>query len=119
MTDCNGDGYCLIGLQKSQNSYHISTCIHNCMPVKCPNFLVCGAINPECILNINYGICLSCKVSFNTRLCISNPDKCSLCENTNISVKRLTCDHKICTNCFQKMYFNNKNKISSTCNLCG
>lgn len=119
MTECNGEGYCLVGLQHTQNTYHISSCIHNCMPVKCPNYLVCRSVHPQCILNINNGICLTCRVSFNIRLSISNRDKCSLCEQTNIVVKRLTCEHKICTNCFQKIHFDNKNKISSICNLCG
>lgn len=76
MPQCNGDGICLIGLQKTNNSYHTSSCIHNCMPVKCPNFLVCSTISPELIYNINRGICLNCRVSFDTRLDISKSDKC-------------------------------------------
>jgi len=50
MSQCNGDGSCLIGLQRSKNMYHISYCIHNCMPVKCPNFLVCSTIS-QILLN--------------------------------------------------------------------
>lgn len=121
MTDCNGDGACLMGLQRGGGRYDISNCIHNCMPVKCPNFLVCGHISPKCMLDINYGTCLTCRVSFNNRLEFSRAEKCVLCEETNISVKRLMCEHKVCTSCFKKIHFNKKinSDNSSVCNICG
>ena len=118
MSECNGDGFCLVGLQTGNNSYHISSCIHNCMPVKCPNFLVCGSISPQAIYNINNGICLNCRVSFNTRLNISNSEKCTLCDKNNIVVKRLYCHHKVCIKCFQRIHFDNKNNLSLVCNIC-
>ena len=118
MSQCNGDGSCLIGLQRSKNMYHISYCIHNCMPVKCPNFLVCSTISPQMIYNINRGICLNCRLSFDKRLEISNSEKCSLCDKNSIVVKRLTCEHKACVMCFQRMHFDTKDKITSDCNIC-
>ena len=116
MVECTGEGQCLIGLQINVRQYDISSCIYNCMPVKCPNFLVCGNIAPQCIYNINYGTCLSCRLSFNIKLEFSRHEKCSFCKEDGIVVKRLMCEHKICTNCFQRAYFNHDKQ--RVCNLC-
>lgn len=116
MTDCNGDGDCLMGLQRGGGRYDISNCIHNCMPVKCPNFLVCGSIAPQTIYNINYGRCLNCRVSFNVNLEFARYEKCSSCEHTGIVVKQPTCSHKVCAKCFQNMHFKNKEFACNSCN---
>jgi len=120
MTDCSGDGFCLMGLQRAGNKYDISNCIHNCMPVKCPNFLVCGSIAPQNIYNLSSGTCFTCKLAFNGKLNISNPEICQICKENNVSVKRLLCEHKICNICYQKEYFNNTDKYKPLphCNMC-
>lgn len=116
MTDCNGDGICLMGLQRGGGQYDISNCIHNCMPVKCPNFLVCGSIAPQTIYDINYGRCLNCRVTFNVNLEFSRDEKCSSCEHNGVVVKQLTCSHKVCAKCFQNMHFKNKPFACDSCN---
>lgn len=59
MHGCTGDGRCL---HQSGNGGWMrdgNDCIHNCEPVKCPNFKACGASDPLCYNYIvyNYTIC--------------------------------------------------------------
>ena len=57
MCECPGDGSCLI--QSGYRTYEKSAdiiCNNHCEPVKCPNFKVCGASNPLCILHFAFCI---------------------------------------------------------------
>lgn len=54
-------GSCLLQSGTSENGYERdpkSTC--DCKPVRCPNYIVCRAVDPQLILDIHRGTCVNC-----------------------------------------------------------
>ena len=49
---CKGDGDCLVQIE---NGYELNQWVHNCLPIKCPNFIMCNSEEPSwCMPNARY-----------------------------------------------------------------
>lgn len=99
---CRGHGTCL-------NTIGFSPCPFSCRPVKCPNFLLCGQVEPLYLLEENEGICSFCNSFFNQSLefySIEEMDECPICmdEEKTILMKMPRCNHHICCSCFRTIY---------------
>ncbi len=105
---CNGDGICLeqIDCNNGYKKHDNISCNHNCQPVKCPNYIICGRLEPQYILWCHKGVCMSpCGILFhNKHLQFFENIECPICLETKICVKQLHCDHKICTDCFKRCH---------------
>lgn len=110
---CIGDGMCLA--QDSNNEYVKKLeCEYNCEPVKCPNFVVCGSINPLCILNCHRRLCTNCDSMFGTWqsghgiLNLRDNIECCICLETKIGISYPRCDHYICIDDFKRCFYVNE-----------
>ena len=105
-TTCKGYGECL-AQSDCNNGYTKSdtmSCSHNCQPMKCPNYLICGHIRPEWFLNCHKGLCMTpCAISFKYLHFVENKE-CPVCLETTICVKQLKCEHLICVECFKRCH---------------
>lgn len=103
MTTCNGDGMCLIREQIN--------CEHNCKPIPCPNFFLCGTADPQCVLWCHHNLCYGCDLTFGTwqggsgilqRL---ENIECPVClDDDQVGVRLPKCEHVLCTKCFKKCF---------------
>lgn len=105
---CDGSGYCLTVQM---------ICNFNCMPKKCPNYVICSNRAPLFILEFNNGVCNECV----TRLgkCLENPtpsnpileilnntEECPVClQVVDKTVKNPRCIHKLCFQCLKAIYW--------------
>ena len=109
MPECTGDGYCLLG----DNS---ESCPHKCVPVECPNFLVCDTILPKCIRSCHRGTCMSCAYmfgkssEFNGKLTFYDSVDCPICLEDKPGVKQINCDHKVCIDCFKLCMYGTRSR---------
>lgn len=106
---CEGDGKCLMqpnfGEYREDCKNPSVSCAYNCVPRKCPNFLVCGSIDPEWLLRCKRGTCVHCDMSFGKVLTLSTEDEeCPICFDTKPLVQLLNCDHKVCVSCFKRCW---------------
>jgi hypothetical protein len=107
MCDCNGDGFCL-RQGDGPNGYELNDCPHKCVPEECPNFKVCGSINPKAILQCHKGTCMNCAAmfgkppSYRGKLTFYDSVECPVCLDTKPGVKQPNCDHMICIDCFTR-----------------
>lgn len=64
MEICNGDGCCLLRINNSNNFEKKKNidCSYYCKPTKCPNYMECHNICPQCELDAWDGICCYCEV---------------------------------------------------------
>lgn len=108
MTDCNGDGFC-ISQGDGLYSYEINNCPHKCKPVECPNFKVCGVMNPLAILQCRRGICANCKMMFYEKLTFYKSVECPVCLEDKPGVKQVNCDHTVCIDCFKRCHYGGNN----------
>lgn len=117
MLNCKGDGMCL-QQDDHPNKYTKNpdyVCSFNCQPVKCPNFLVCGNDDPQCILWCHAGRCYHCDLMFGkwcdssnkgNLIFIDNLEECCIClDNNKVGVSQPKCEHYICVDCFKECYF--------------
>jgi len=141
MKNCNGDGECL--LQDDINEYSKNPeilCIHNCIPVKCKNFEICGCMFPKMYIGCwgGKGCCVNCDMIFGEWnggkgiLEISeNIQECCVCLEEKKLVSLPKCIHSVCIECLKKLYFGEEdeyddddnvftecNKATSKCPLC-
>jgi hypothetical protein len=103
---CSGDGYCLYQTNDGydENTKHSDIlCNFQCKPIKCPNFIVCGANYPKWATS-REGTCLNCGISFHGKLVIEQKmQECCICfEEMGFHVKRLNCEHQVCAKCFKR-----------------
>lgn len=100
---CTGNGDCLTQTTdvNTYGKYPDVSCSHNCQPLKCPNFLVCGSVGPKWFLDIHRGTCWTCR-SKNFRNLEFSEDECPTCLDTKMCVKLLNCSHKQCVDCFRR-----------------
>lgn len=101
MSECTGRGYCL-RQTGDQNTYELNDCSHKCLPVKCPNFVVCDSIVPQWILGCNKGTCTTCGYTFGRILTFYESVECPICFEDKPGVKQINCDHKVCIDCFKR-----------------
>lgn len=62
--NCNGD--CLRQTDYVNTYYRDpeSNCTNNCLPVVCPNYILCGNVSPKFILDYNGSRCINCNIIF-------------------------------------------------------
>jgi hypothetical protein len=105
---CTGLGECLEqNCDRSVHEIYVKstdyTCTHNCEPVKCPNFAVCGEIGPQWLFNCHRGRCIHCKTWFGKDLTFPEEDQyCPICFDTKPSVVQPNCTHSVCIDCFKR-----------------
>jgi hypothetical protein len=103
---CTGNGSCLTQTTDC-NTYGKDpdfTCTHDCQPVKCPNFAVCGDIAPQWYLRCHGGRCVQCKTRFGKDLTFPQEDlDCPICFETKPCVVQPNCTHVVCIKCFKRM----------------
>jgi hypothetical protein len=81
------------------------TCPHNCEPVKCPNFLVCGTVAQEWYYNCHRGRCWTCRNTFEKNLTFKEePEECPVCMETTMCVVQPNCEHAMCISCFKRCW---------------
>jgi hypothetical protein len=103
--NCNGKGDCLE--QTELNSYIKSTnvsCIHDCRPVKCPNYDICGTISPQWYFDCHAGTCRSCALSGFKFLEFLENIECEICSEMKKGVKQPNCSHTTCVDCFKRFH---------------
>jgi hypothetical protein len=102
---CRGDGSCLeqTDLHNGYKKNEDMSCSHNCQPMKCPNYLICGELMPQWVLCCHKGTSMSCAVSFGHLQFFENVE-CPICLDTKMCVKQKNCDHKICVDCFKRCH---------------
>jgi hypothetical protein len=74
------------------------------MEQPCANFLLCGNLEPQWILNLNGGICqqpcalmYGCAFEFTE---FAADEACPLCLETGLSAIVFQCGHKVCAQCY-------------------
>ena len=91
---CNGNSCCLVPKYK--------------MPPKttkeCVNNKICFN---EISIELNEDFCEECKrlPIDEKRINLISDGTCSVCDKEGKTIKRESCDHTICVNCFRKIYF--------------
>ncbi len=109
---CSGRGECLeqncdSSIPALYVKYKDTTCEHNCEPVKCPNFAMCGEADPKWVLSCHDGRCLYCNMFFGKNLAFpEEPQECPICLETKPSVVQPNCSHTVCIDCFKRSRFN-------------
>ena len=101
---CKGD--CLV--QVGVNRYENKNCPNDipCVPNKCVNYKLCGQKLPKFM-----EICCNCDRQFGSWRCGKYqlqeiPDtECILCKETDNCFEQPECDHPICKDCFNFIYF--------------
>jgi hypothetical protein len=105
---CSGSGDCLqqTDLCGGYGKYADTTCEHNCQPIKCPNFAVCGDMCPQWYLDCHGGRCWQCKWRFGKNLTFKEePEECPVCMDTAPCVVQPDCSHAVCISCFKRCRF--------------
>jgi hypothetical protein len=72
INNCKGDGECL--QQDNEYDYIKKSdviCNHNCIPIKCKNYILCNQQFPEMYIGCwqflhNKGLCINCHMLFGT-----------------------------------------------------
>lgn len=97
--NCDGTGMCLS--QRHDGGYDRATeCAHDCQPIKCPNYAVCGNERPRCILDCYGGVCAYCKMMFGVLTIAPVAAECPICYVSGAEQVLLVCGHHVCASCF-------------------
>lgn len=86
---------------------------HDCELLKCPNYVVCEAMVPLCILDSFQGTCVNCAVLFagtlEVREITSSEEDCCVCLQSSPDITHFVrfqqCTHEVCVRCFQRISF--------------
>ena len=118
---CTGDGMCLNEVDENLYTKDPSIiCTHNCQPIKCANFLLCGSILPKQYLKVD-ALCVNCDMMFGPwqggigTLNFTEVDSCVICMNegnpgTGEGVPAIVypkCEggHAVCVSCFKRCFY--------------
>lgn len=110
--NCKGDGMCLT--QEDLNSYTKDSdyiCNYNCVPIKCPNYVICENSDPRWVLRCHNGLCTNCDISFGKWqggkgiLNMKDNEDCCICFEIKKCISNPKCDHFICIDCFKRCYY--------------
>ena len=105
---CSGRGDCLTqncdpSVPDLYVKYRDVTCEHNCEPVKCPNFAMCGEIGPKWYFGCHGGRCFHCNMFFGKNLTFpEEPQECPICIDISPCVQQPNCSHAVCIACFRR-----------------
>jgi hypothetical protein len=76
----------------------------------CANFLLCGNLEPQWVLDLNGGICHHpCSMTYGRAFAFSNfaaDEACPLCLETGLSSIVFQCEHMVCARCYGRAAFN-------------
>ena len=104
--ECNGLGHCL--------ALKDLLCKYKCKPESCPNFKICDSYLPRYMMDLNNGVCNICiyciPVTNNSQYVLYFEEEknwsCPICyEICSQSVRIPKCRHKVCSDCFKKIFF--------------
>jgi hypothetical protein len=56
------DGHCLIQTGNGNEYERLEPCENNCMPIKCPNYLVCNNQAPQWVFYCHDDLCMNCNM---------------------------------------------------------
>ena len=106
MEECQGNGSCLAQTDQTWIYSRYKLCKYNCMPIKCPNFIVCGGVEPLHIMQRYDNRCLECNILFGKNLTIKQEkQECPVClDEREIYVQMPDCVHDICLVCFRRLH---------------
>ena len=111
--ECSGKGECIKVI--GHNNFTINKkffCINDCEPIPCPNFVVCGTILPEHLLqDAKYNTCPHCEKTFGRHvgghgiLGQKMIEECGICYSEDVlGITNPKCTHFICIECFTACY---------------
>lgn len=100
-------GSCLTQTSDSHTYERIKPC--DCLPIKCPNYVLCRSVAPLKILDANFGLCRICAMTFGKKITVENiTDVCCVClENKFEFLKMNNCNHFFCPDCYNRLHWNN------------
>lgn len=126
MKYCEGNGECLMQ-DDDENKYSKNPniiCDKNCTPIKCPNYILCGAKYPKILLDCHDNLCLNCDMMFGRWKggkgildIFSENKECPKCKNTLKCLSLPKCEHYLCINCFKKYNYDKKCIICTSNNI--
>jgi len=108
---CTGDGSCLLENRRSGIYKPNILCKHNCLPINCPNHMVCYRNYPQHYKETYGDLCLTCDMLFGTwqngRGILPTIDnaECPICLETTLCISQPKCEHYVCIDCFQRCYY--------------
>ena len=75
----------------------------------CANFVLCGKLEPQWVLDLNSGICHHpCSMMYGRAFAFSNfaaDEACPLCLETGLSSVVFQCKHMVCAGCYGRAAF--------------
>lgn len=103
---CPGQGCCLRQADCIGGYERIIECSHNCQPMKCPNYVVCGEIYPSHFDGCWGKTCMYCDQGFGKILTFkTEKQECFVClEEMEIFVQMPNCTHFLCIACFRHIH---------------
>lgn len=113
-------GECL--RQTGYGYYNDNGC--NCTVVPCPNHFLCGNSHPKWFLGCHGGRCLNCNMHFGSPnlTLVPTPSECLVCTEISIHVQIPGCSHKLCIDCFHRIYYSDcddeLNGAKDKCPMC-
>jgi len=108
---CEGEGSCLT--QTFPGYEKMYECEFECKPVECPNYIVCGTVNPRWVFDCHSGFCFNCNLSYKMGnwkggkkiIKMDNKSECPICLDDKFCVNQPNCDHPLCIDCFKRCYY--------------
>ena len=105
-TICEGNGECLNQVDYHKyEKYDNFICNYNCIPMKCPNYLICKNISPKWVYDNNKNTCINCAISFGILIFSIDKKECPICLENKYAVKNINCNHTICVDCFRRVHY--------------
>lgn len=112
---CEGDGKCLERNMSSGEYQAVSLCRHECVPVKCPNYVVCCKVAPQWYFKSRCGLCQVCLDTFGCKLTLkrngstgkNEMEDCPVCYETPEQFVEFPtdCGHFFCGKCSANILF--------------
>ena len=104
--DCRGE--CLVQSGPGKNDYY-RRLPHTCTPIPCPNYRVCGAIEPQRYLDCHGGRCQPCNMFFGENLHFTTAKvNCQGCNQIDNLVLVRGCPHLLCPRCFYRCFLDHR-----------
>jgi hypothetical protein len=105
MLACRGLGRCLEADDSDPFPLAGWCGLVSCLPVRCPNFLLCRRQDPAVMMDAVGGRCLLCNMEFGRSLTFFKPAKgeeCPIClECESLQMRLPGCTHSVCLPCYR------------------